>query len=228
MSDPRPKWDPGIALRAGVAAHKLAVDHRKKLEDRLDAGVIDGLGIDVATLRAATAETPAVHLDKEASTVTQDDAVVEGALLVAAVRTAATRSHNADATLRKSLGVGTKVQSTVSSVEAALQAIIDTGVSMPKQVRAIGVLSDDLKEAAMLLASLGTADDTQERKKVSSKVSTKDRNAAHLRVEAAVDEIVAKAALAFRKKKDKGVAKLFADLIPGSAPTKPAKATGTP
>ncbi|MBI4580354.1 MAG: hypothetical protein HY718_11670 [Planctomycetes bacterium] len=124
MSDPRPKWDPGVALRTGVAAHKLAIDHRARLEPRLTAAVIDGLGVDVATLRMATAETPAVRSDKEGATVTQDQAVADGAELVAAVRTAATRSPNADAALRKSLGVGTKVQSTVPSVEAALTAIV--------------------------------------------------------------------------------------------------------
>lgn len=131
------------------------------------------------------------------------------------VREAAQKSAPRDKALHKALGVGRRVDiDTVKTVEAGLKSIIKTAEDQGDAVRAIGILSDEVDAAKLLLASLTTADQVQEKSKLTSTEATALRDTLRLGVENAVGKIQAAAVLAFRKQPD--VAKKFRDLTPGS------------
>ena len=206
-------WALWIAVRVGEAAWKLAMDHRASLDARLPAGLIDGLGADVASLRGASAGAKAARAVKRSATLSQDEAARIGHDLAVAVRTTVRRAEPDDAAFRKAFGVGVRIEpKKVSSIEAALRTILEAAQADPEGTRATGILPEDIDEVRRVSEALSTADSTQGAKSVSSKVATKDRDEAQRRVQKAVWRIVGTTELAFRGEPQ--VAKLFADLIP--------------
>ncbi len=212
--DKRPKWDAGVAQRAGLKAAALAVPHREVLDKRLEPGVIDGLVADNDAFRDAKSSTPAARSDKEGATLTQNQAAQKGADLVILMRTSARLVKPNDKALHKKLGVGKKVDpGKVSSVEGALETILKANVKNATRMRHAGILPEDIERATTYKDALSGADKDQEGKKVFSKGTTSTRDEIQMRVEAAVGKIAGVAGLAFID--NKALAKQFAALIPG-------------
>lgn len=206
-------WRIGVAIRVGEAAFQLAADHRTELDARLPAGLIDGLGADVATLRGTSAGAKAARAGKRSATLTQNDAAREGNELAMSIRTAVRNGEPSDRAFQKAFGVGERVSShKVASVEAALETILRAAEANPERTRAVGIFPEDLDEVRRVRAALSTADASQEVRTVSSKVATSDRDEAQRRVQRSVKRIVGAAAVAFRGRPE--LARLFADLIP--------------
>ncbi len=209
----RPKWEVNAAMRAGIKIGALAVVHRALLDKRVAPAVIDGLVADSEKLREANTGTLGTRTEKEGATVTQDDAAKLGGALAMAIREAAKKALPKDKSLHKLLGVGKKVDTgKVSSVEAALKQIENADKKKPAKVRLAGVLPDDIVKVKAYRASLSTADTEQEGLKVTSKMSTADRNALQLEIEAAIGKIIGAVGLAFFGKKS--IIEQFTSLIP--------------
>ena len=206
-------WRVGVALRVAEAAYRLATDHRAALDPRLPAGVIEGLGADMAALRGTSAGAKAARAGKRSATITQHEAGRRGYELAMAIRAAVRGGEPDDKALQKAFGVGDQVHARkVTSVEAAIETILRGAEADPERARGVGVLPEDIEEARRVREALSTADASQEGKAVSSKVATSNRDEAQRRVQQAVRRIVGAAALAFRGQPD--LARLFADLIP--------------
>lgn len=217
----KPTWLVDVAVRVGEAALKLSMDHRAVLDSRLPAGTIDRLGADLAVLRDMAAGASVARATKSSATLTQKEACRAGLHLVAAIRSAVRDARPADKALHKAFGVGVRVKDKkVSSVEAALQTILDAAAREPEAAAEVGLRPEDVEEVRLAKAALGAADTSQEVKKVSAKAATSDRDGAHLRVEALVRRIIGASRLAFRGQP--AVARMFADLVPASRGSAPA------
>lgn len=206
------RWTAAEAVRAAEALITLAAQFRAKLEARMGAGFIDGLAADTASLRDLLGGTSAQRATKRASTVSQNDAVAEGAALVANLRALVRTGAAGQKAVWRAWGVGQQVNHTVSSVEKGLASILAAASADPAQARAIGVLQEDLDRAGKLLAAVSAADSTQERKKISSKQATAAANATQARLEANLVHLTSLAAVAL----DRETAAQFAAALPAS------------
>ncbi|MEK7866720.1 MAG: hypothetical protein AAB434_08545 [Planctomycetota bacterium] len=207
-------WRPAVAMRVGEEAFKLASDHRAELESRLSAGLIDGLGADVALLRGTTVGAAAASAEKRSATLTQGEAAHRGRDLVVAIRSVVRGAEPDDKAFQKAFGVGeAAVTRKILSVDSALEMILRAAETYPERTRALGILPEDLDEVRRVRGALHAAGDTQGAKVLSAKVATTLRYEAQARVQAAVRRLVGAAPLAFRGQPQ--VARLFRDLIPG-------------
>lgn len=190
----KPRWDLEDAKRrARVAAH-LAERHGAQLTPRLEAGLLDQLAADRIFLGDASDARPLTA--QKVATATEREIAADAHDLVMTIRNVVARSGSANAALRTAIGIGDGLRKDdTKGVLAALKAIETHAESL----RAVGVHSDDVAEAAALAASLRAADDAQSTSMNARADSTEARVAAHLRLEAAVDSISSKGALAFRK-----------------------------
>ena len=108
------RWTAAEAVRAAEALITLAAQFRAKLEARMGAGFIDGLAADTASLRDLLGDTSAQRATKRASTVSQNDAVAEGAALVANLRALVRTGAAGQKAVWRAWGVGQQVNHTVS------------------------------------------------------------------------------------------------------------------
>ncbi len=225
-------WALWVAIRVGETAWKLAVEHRAGLDPRLPAGMIDGLGADVASLKDAGSGAQVARVGKRTATLTQGEAKRAGHDLALAIRSAVRRGEPDDEAFQKAFGVGvTVVAAKVSSVDSALSAILKAAEADAERTRGVGILPEDLDEVRRVKEALTSAESTQEGQTVSAKMATSARDEAQRRVQKAVWRVVGAAGLAFRGQL--AIAKLFADVIPGhlpeeQAPTSAPAAPATP
>ena len=120
--------------------------------------------------------------ERSGATISQNDAVKDGAVLVASLRRLLRSGASKDKQLQKAFGVGLDVKATVSSVEKALGLVIAAASRNEAAVRAAGVLPDDITSARNLLAAVGGADASQERKKLTAKQATAAASVVHARL----------------------------------------------
>ncbi len=209
------RWSVDQTIRAGEGLHPLAVQHRAALEARLPAGFIEGVAADLAAIRGLAAGAVVERKDRSGATISQNDAVKNGAALVTSLRRLLRSGASKDKQLQKAFGVGLDVKPTVSSVEKALGLVIAAASRNEAAVRAAGVLPDDVVSARNLLAALTGADASQEQKKLTAKQATAAVGEVHSRLSdnLAHLESIARAAL------PRAQATQFIALIP-SSPTK--------
>lgn len=217
------RWTAGDAVRAAEALITLAGQFRPKLEARMGAGFIDGLKADTASLRELLGGASAQQATKRASTISQNDAVAEGAALTSGLRGLVRSGAATDKAVWRAWGVGQQVNHTVLSVQKGLASIISAASADPSAARAIGVLQDDLDRASTLLAAVSAADTAQERKKISSKQATAAATETQTRLEANLVHLTSLAAVAL----DRQTAAQFAAALPPSRGGKKKKKPAT-
>lgn len=176
------RWSVDQTIRAAEGLHPLAVQHRAALEPRLPAGFIEGVQADTAAMRSLASDTVIERKGRSASTLSQNDAVKNGAVLVSNVRRLLRTGAAANKELLKAFGVGVEVKTTVSSVEKALGLIIAAASRHEAAARAAGVLPDDVANARAILAAVSGADAVQEGKKLTAKQATAAANVVHVRL----------------------------------------------
>lgn len=217
------RWKADVAVRAAEQALVLAKPHQTKLEERLAAGFFDSLKTDAAIARAK-GDVQASRATKRAATVSQDEAVREGAKLVVALRSVVRSGARTDRALWNAFGVGSKVKPSVSSVSAALSTAIAAANKFPSETSAIGILAADIQRAQSYLDSIADIDADQEAKKVSSKQATAQLNAALDRLSSNLAHLASVARVAL----EADTAAAFAALLPSSPARKKPNSSTAP
>jgi hypothetical protein len=210
-----PKAD-GVVMAAEQAL-ELAKAHSAALDPRLPAGFFDLIRTDVATVRA-NGDVQAVRSTKKAATVSQNDALRQGAELVGAVRAAVRTGAPKNKALWRAFGVGSTTSATVRSVSAALGALIAAANRYPSELAAVGILADDVQRAQSYAAAIASADSVQEASKLTSKQATAQLNAALDRLGANLGHLASIARVALPA----NVAESFGALVPSRSRKKPA------
>ncbi len=212
------KWSSAVVTRVGRAALVLAQQHEAVLAPRLAAGLVDGLSADLDVFEGKRAQVPVARETLRSATQAQNEVAKQAQTFLVAARAAIIRS-GASASQRAGFGLKLPVEPRrVASVVAALEAFLGGAAQAPEATRTAGLLTADLAEAQRLLASLLSADATQETKKETRKESTAERNQAQARIERAIDSIIGAARIAFLSRPD--VTARFVALVP-SSPRKP-------
>ncbi|MCU0695070.1 MAG: hypothetical protein MUC96_00925 [Myxococcaceae bacterium] len=202
-------------LRGGEQALELAKTYGATLQPRLSGGFFDLLRTDIATIRA-NGEVQSVRSTKRSATVSQNDAIRQGAELVSAIRAAVRTGAPANKALWKAFGVGSKVTPTVRSVSGALSAVIAAAAKFPSETAAIGLLAADLQRAQTYAAAIADADSAQEITKLTSKQMTAQYRAALDRLASNLAHLAAVARIAL----DSDAANAFAAVVPSSTSRK--------
>lgn len=171
------KWDADTAARVAEQMLELAKPHLAKLEARLPAGFFDSLKTDAGITRAQ-GDVAASRSTKKAATVSQDEAVREGANLVSTIRELVRRGAPKDKQLWKAFGVGSRFTPSVGTVSSALKGIIAAANNFPSQTQALGILAADVTRMQSYVAAISSIDADQEAKKQTSKQATAQLKAA--------------------------------------------------
>ena len=195
----KPKWDPSHDYTAGLKACELAQEFKTEIEPRLPAGLLDGLKEDLNTLAAIAGEGRTKVVEIKGFTGSKDKLADEALDWAASVRESLKRGRAAQDVLRAA-GVGSKFQSSIASAAAAVNSVQLAYEKFTAAFRDAGILPDDMEEGKRYLASLSTAEQSQEEAKVKKIASTTSRNALRMRVESAVDRIRGAGIMQFRMK----------------------------
>lgn len=171
------RWDGDQAVGVAERILELAKPYRAQLDPRLPAGFFDGISTDAGIARAR-GDVAGSRSTKRAATVSQDEAVAQGAEIVATVRELVRRGAPKDKQLWKAFGVGVRVTLAVSSVSSALKGVLAAANAYPSQTQALGVLAADLTRMQGYLSAIAQSDADQEAKKLTSKQATAQLNAA--------------------------------------------------
>ncbi len=197
-----PKWKPEETVRLGFAMHEEASRHQTDLAPRVDAALLATLLADSLELRDASAGASGARATSQAATQAQKHVLRKGGALIAAVRNAVRRVHHPDKALQRKFGVGLTVQQTVPSVLAGLQVIVAAAEEYPAETTAARITDADLAAVRAARDELSSADEHQERSKVSARQATARRRATQLRVQESVARILAAAGIVFRDRPD--------------------------
>jgi hypothetical protein len=213
-----PKWATGDAVRVGRAALALATEKKAELDQRLPAGLRDGLCRDLDDLEGKQSASTLAKESLREATRTQNEAAEAVNHYLVLARGALVRAAP-PGNVRTAFGLSLRpIIKKISSLLAAVDAFLDGAKRFPDAVRAAGLLTADLDRLSALRASLSTADAKQETSKLTKKLPTIDRKQTQLRIEKAVDTIINAGVLAFADQPQ--VIALFRALVPGKAPAK--------
>jgi hypothetical protein len=221
----RTKWKPEECITAADAVLELVKKDKAALEPRLQSGCVAGLTADVGQLRSGTAVATSARATKVSARMSKDELVARIGDQVMAYREALRRGRVAD-TVKKAAGVGKAVAAGRASLaRAAAQTMLDAAAANTDAFRAAGILPADLDALRALYEALLVAENEAVNQRVAAKLSVSQRREIQDRVETAVDHIVGVAQVAFVA--DPAHAKLYRDVVPGSAagkkaPVKPA------
>jgi hypothetical protein len=217
MPKKKPKWDEKDAVRRGRAASGLAKKFREKVEPRLDAGTIDGLEADVATLDGSKAARIESKTAKKGKTGAKRDVSGDAHELIIDIREAVLRTDGIGDGVKKTFGVGDQINpSATDKIKGVLSSILAAFAADPALARRIGVLEEDIAAGRRLLEELTGASRSQVEAAQDTIEKTFDRNVVQLRVEAAVDAISSRGRLAFRA--DPAVRERFMALVSSTGP----------
>lgn len=213
----KPRWEMKSALHRAREGHRLALRHRAALEPRLSPGLIEGLGTDLERLGGRRADRAETVTTQKGTTGRERDVAEEAHNWVLSIRNMARRTDLFPHGDRKALGVGEKLSpDDTGRVIGAIAAILKLGAERPDVLRRIGVLEEDLPEGRQLGLDLGGADSAQAAIFAVGKDRTFDKNVVQLRIEAAIDEISSRGAMALRQ--DAQERERFEDLVAEAGP----------
>ena len=212
-----PKWDELSAIRRGREANHLVETYPSSVEPRLVPGMLEELQTDLATLSVSDPDRRATKTRQKGRTGQERVIARNGHSWVMGIREMAKRTAGITEGELKLVGVGESTHpgsttQVVAGMNACLQAFAEHAAFASK----IGVLDADVAEGKAIVADLIAADGNQTEVMTESKDKTFDRNAVQLRVEAAVDMISSRGAMAFRSVPD--IKRRFSDLISSSGP----------
>lgn len=223
MANPvtKPRNDETQVTQAALKALELATKHKTALDERLPAGLIDGLGTNLTALGVVIPGAKQAKTVAKAATVTQAEALTKGYASVTALRTLI-KSSKASADVRKAYGVGSKVNpEVVKDVTASLKVIIDRAEANPTEAREFGILQRDIDALKANHTTITAADTTQEKQRAAAPQSTKARNLALRQVIDATERIAGAGIAEFAQ--DKATRAEFEALIGAGLPNKKPK-----
>lgn len=129
--DKHPSTDFNAATQRGLKALALAQTHQAELVPRLAAGTLDGLTADLQKLGVDVPGALVRRSAAKTATKSQNEALVQGYLLVTAIRTSVQR-RGAPADVRAAYGVGVKTsEKVVKQVAAAITMILNRAGAKP-------------------------------------------------------------------------------------------------
>lgn len=196
----KPRWDLKDAIRRGEAAENLGTKNSAIVVPRLDAGALEGLRADLGLLKGAPEDRGAAGTGRKAATGAERDAAAEGADWIGRVREMGRRTKGFGKGDRKAIGIGEKVDPRQSGkVRSAIASILKFATDKPDVARSIGMIPEDLAEGQGLLVALAAAENGQSAATTLSTEKTFNKDVVQLRVEAAIDQISARGAMAARK-----------------------------
>jgi hypothetical protein len=188
-STPRPNLTPAQTTERGLQAYEIAVRDRPRIEPRLTPGTIDGLAADLVSLGQKVPGALQARTVKVAATENQYAKLERVVSIIADVRTSV-KSSELPKESHKAWSVGANVNAkVVKTVVAAANTILGRAEEKPDELRAAGMLPEDMDRLAAELAAAVQADTSQEHKKRSAANATRARNATHRRIEQAIKRI---------------------------------------
>ena len=210
--------------QTGLKAHALALEHRKPIEARLPAGLIDGLAHDLGLLGAAVPGATQARAGSKSATATQDAALEAAHLRVSAIRLAVQRSDE-PADVKRHWGVGTRYNArVVKDVRAAAKTILDRAHAHAAEARAVGIIPRALRDLEAAAAAVESADAKQEKARAHAPDATRARNIVARRIVGATDRIATAGVLELAA--DAGERARFEALIGAGNTKRSAKAGG--
>lgn len=195
------KWTRETLISCGPAVCAIVEENRLSFEERLDAGVIDRMGVDLRTLAGTSILAGVLKTDQKAATQTQNQARA-AAIVCVSKYNGSVRSHfSGDKAVQKKFGIGEgKQDGSLESVKKSLQQLISACEEEPAKARAAGILPGDVEKMKLLKATLDSAYSTQDSKMFNAKTAVADRNAVHRRLETDITNMAAIAEIALEDK----------------------------
>lgn len=192
-----PRRDFTSITQLGLKAHGLAVLHQAKLEARLPAGTIAGLAEDLGSLDVAVPGAVSARVSAKNATEEQNAVLARAKARIQAFRTAV-RHTPAPIEVQRAYGVGSRITTpSVTGVTAAISQILARVAERPEEAASLGILQSDVDALTALRDEVAQANTTQEKKRASAPMDTKERNRIGNRIVNAVKRIKGAAAIAF-------------------------------
>lgn len=214
MGATKPRWPQPEALRRGQTASRLAVKHATTLDPYLSAGARDRLLVARAKLGDASA---AGVLNAQKTATAGKSGTAKGLQdLIMNIRNAVARTKDATDAQRAAVGIGETLSETDVNAILAQAAEIVRNRDILVACGVIPPVVDALSVAATELTASSSA---QAGAKDTRSDTTEARTDAHLEIEALVDEISSRGALAFGMLKNAVLAGRFARLVSSEGPT---------
>jgi hypothetical protein len=175
IKDTHPTIDFTSITQAGIKAYNLALAHKAEIDPCLP-GTIDALSNDLDALGAVVPGALQARHEARAATHAQNALLRQGHTRVRAIRKTVRRS-GAPEDVQRAYGVGQYTNwKLVRDVKAALQQIVDRAFSAPSEAAGFGLAPSVVTALNTFLKALTDADMTQEEKRASAPLSTKERN----------------------------------------------------
>lgn len=215
----RPKWDGGVAVSKGKQAISLFDAYQAELSIRLLPNEVLQFKADIPVLELKLAGKVTVLSVQKASTSAQDIIIKNINKRVVGLRDII-RSSNPNSEISNAFGLSTKITSTILGVVGPADTIVLAYPQYRDWCIGAGILEKDIEELTTLTNSLFSADNVQENSIFTRKAATMNVNTLHRAVEDKITKISALGVHEFELT-NPPVAKLFADLIPATAPKTP-------
>jgi hypothetical protein len=195
--DSHPKKDFTGVTQVGLKAYDLGVTHQAVIEPRLPEGTLVGLKEDLDDLGAVVPGAMQARHEAKAATTAQNTRLRQGRTRVRAVRDAVSKS-NVSKDIQRAYGVGQATDwARVRDVKAAIKQIVDRATSAPEEAAGFGLLPADVAALQVFLRSITDADATQEKRRASAPLTTKQRNLTANRILLAAGRIAGAGMIAF-------------------------------
>lgn len=187
-----------VTIQRGLKALELVKQHAAALDARLPAGHAAYLQASLEQLGAAVPGQRSARAESRQSAQAQHDAFGKLVELISAIRTSVRSDDDATAADRKEYAIGTKLTPRSPAPALAIAAgIIRVARAKPQRAQQLGILPADIAQLEALHASATAAHTAEDVSRATAPTSTKLRDAARSRVEAAVKKIGGVGAIAF-------------------------------
>lgn len=218
----RPKWDGSVAISKGKQAISLFETYRADLAPRFPADEFSQFSANIPVLEKKISGKDTVLSVQKSSTSVQNDTVKLINTRVVGIRNII-RSANPSSEIYNAFGLSTKIVLTVLGVAGPADTIVLAYAKHKAWCNSKGIIEKDITELTALTNSLFSADDVQEQNIYARKASTLDANTLQREVEDQITRISALGCHEFELT-NPAASKMFADLIPATAPAKKATA----
>ncbi len=210
----KPKWDSGVAVSKGKQSISLFETYKDNLFPRIPVEEHNQHAANVSELEKRLSGQGTNLSEQKSSTSAQDDAIKKINQRVVSIRSIVMNT-NSNLELKKAFGVGNKLVLTVNGMAGAVDTIVTAYKQNTVWSNNAGIIEKDIEELTSYVNLLFSADGQQEKNKYVRKSGTMDKNTLQRLVENGVSKISALGVHEFELS-NPSVAKLFADLIPGS------------
>jgi len=197
MKTTYPRRDFAGITQVGLTALGLAQAHPAELDPRLPAGLLTGLGADLAAMGVVVPGAAQAHASARLATEERDAAVVRTIACVGAMRQAV-RDADAPAEVQHAYGVGkTLDKRRLTVLRGVVGLIFDRLGAHPEDIAAFGFVQADIDALTARKADVEVASTAQQQKRAGAPSTTKERNRTANRILAAVKRIRGAGVLAF-------------------------------